>query len=73
MKNILKGEIQKMSKYVSRTYSSGSILERASYKRNEMQRQGVYKSSLIEQRIPKKGDNNRWGSVKVIMQRFFTI
>lgn len=56
---------QKMSNYINRNYA-GSILERASYKKNKVKPYKLY-GSLIENRIEKKADKSIWQRIKKSM------
>ena len=60
-KNTYRGK-QKMSKYISDNYV-GSILERASYKKNKVKPVKSY-GALIEKRIETKEDNGIWRRIK---------
>lgn len=60
--------IRKMSKYLSENYSSGSILERANYKKNKIRPHKVY-GSMIERKICKKDKGSLWQRIKRIGQK----
>ena len=68
MKKIPFGGIQKMNKYLNENYTSGSILERANYKRNKIKPYKVY-GSIIEQKMYTKDKETLWQKIKRIMQR----
>lgn len=53
---------QKMSRYLYRNYSSGSILERASYKKMEERPFKMY-----DKASKKKRENTLWQKLKAIM------
>ena len=65
-KNTYRGK-QKMSKYLSNNYV-GSILERASYKKNEIRPYKI-RGSLMERKIKTKADNNIWQRLKKSMSK----
>lgn len=60
--------IQKMGKYLSDNYSCGSIIERASYGKNQTKPYKVY-GSLIERKITRKDDVVLWERVKRIIKK----
>lgn len=66
MKKSVFGGLQKMSKYLSANYYSGSILERASYKKNRVKVQKV-SGSLIEQKNMKKETLSTWKRVREVI------
>lgn len=57
------GRLRKMSRYISQNYGSGSILERASYKKNKIR---PYKrnDSIIEKKFYKKENMSLWQRIK---------
>lgn len=63
-KNVNRG-IQRMSKYLQENYSSGSILERANYKKNIIKPYRMY-DSMIERKIDKK-DDTLWKKLRKII------
>lgn len=55
--------IQKMEKYLSKNYYSGSIIERANYKKNIIKPRKTY-SSIIERNINVRVDSSLWQRLK---------
>ncbi len=65
MKKRIVGGIGKMSKYLSKNYYSGSILERANYERNKRRPYKIY-GSLIERNM-KKDEMSIWQRIRKII------
>lgn len=55
-----------MSRYLNENYYSGSILERANYKKNKIKPYKIY-GSLIERKIYKKDEVSLWQKIRKII------
>lgn len=58
--------IQKMERYLRKNYYSGSIIERANYKRNIIKPRRSH-SSIIERNIDMRVDSSLWQRLKRVI------
>jgi len=59
--------IQKMSRYIAKNYCSGSILERANYRKIEGKPYNVYGEPLIERNVSGRNEKTLWRKIKRII------